>query len=608
MIFFLLFFLFQTLHLDCLSPPSFFKSHSFFKPICNKPSFRNVSQGTHLTPDEYTPLLSHPPSHLPPLTSTQQSSFLHLIRSLQEEYEKTVFGLPNCIISLTRAFLHIVILSLYSYPLAIGTFFFYGLLFFADRSSSRLLRQWLKYLFSCLSFLGNPASFSIGLSLSICVGIFVQFWNLCLRKYQYQKWIISPRKRHCIQSFAFGSGSFFVGWMLPSFYIPQEHYQAPPSTPQTCNGYTELCSKNVTDILLIGAHNPCQTSFYWNLQTLPLEEQLQRGSLSLAWELQYSSSQKSIHVMHGPIYLGKFHDYLQIIHQFIIHNPRSLIYLTLDPLDHRLTFPILYQSFNTTSLVPYIYPSTLEIGFEWSPTIGQVLDSGYQLIVLYHQTRPQFCLDGYSYSDCLHNPNFEWWLCQSLTADQTPFVHWCPYGQESSIIGTTRNPVRNSSIELLDFFLWQIDDLYRTKTLESPFSPSVQLKTLASLHANTFGWHASLSILWNLHLMDRIQFFHQNSPQTPLRFLFINHRTFSHAEGIQLCLNLGQCQHLGHPYKELYIFICRLIATSIPFFPRTSCPFHKRKKRSRSFWHLSEEGLSPSSLTKAHPPIHLYSA
>lgn len=157
---------------------------------------------------------------------------------------------------------------------------------------------------------------------------------------------------------------------------------AASSSPQTCNGFAELCNRQYSNISFIGSHDSAfvGTDLADN-QNIALADQLALGVRFL--QAQTHNASGVIELCHTGCWLrdaGPLSGMLATVKTFLDANPDEVVTLLLTN-EGRFDGPAFDAVFREAGLDAYAFSSETSLSLEQWPTLGEMIASGKRLVV-----------------------------------------------------------------------------------------------------------------------------------------------------------------------------------------------------------------------------------
>ncbi|RAK87090.1 tat pathway signal sequence [Aspergillus costaricaensis CBS 115574] len=176
-----------------------------------------------------------------------------------------------------------------------------------------------------------------------------------------------------------------------------------PANSQPCNGYTEFCSRQYSNITMVTAHNSpfVKKNNIAANQMYKVKTQLEDGVRMLSFEAHYYED--DIYLCHSScdlLNMGTLEDYLTTVTDWIKDNPYDVVTILIVNSDYvspwNFTAPI-----ENSGLIDYVYePWKIPMSLDDWPTLSEMILDGKRAVVFMdyqaNQTAIPYILDEFT--------------------------------------------------------------------------------------------------------------------------------------------------------------------------------------------------------------------
>ncbi|PYH95459.1 PLC-like phosphodiesterase [Aspergillus ellipticus CBS 707.79] len=176
-----------------------------------------------------------------------------------------------------------------------------------------------------------------------------------------------------------------------------------PANTQPCNGYTEFCSRQYSNITMVTAHNSpfVKKNNIASNQEYKVKTQLEDGVRMLSFEAHYY--EEDIYLCHTScdlLNMGTLEDYLTIVTDWIKDNPYDVVTIMIVNSDY--VTPANFSSpIQKSGLIDYVYePWKIPMSLDDWPTLSEMILDGKRAVVFMdyqaNQTAFPYILDEFT--------------------------------------------------------------------------------------------------------------------------------------------------------------------------------------------------------------------
>ncbi|CAG8918497.1 unnamed protein product [Penicillium salamii] len=158
------------------------------------------------------------------------------------------------------------------------------------------------------------------------------------------------------------------------------------STPSTCNGHSEYCTRSYSNITFVGSHDsPFVGPLPQQNQNIDIKAQLDMGIRYLQAQTHHSVlDKKTLELCHTSCFLedaGTLKKFLTTIKKWLDAHPNEVVTLLLTNGDS-ISISEFGDTFSSSGITKYAYvpPSSPLAISDW-PTMGDLISSGKRLVV-----------------------------------------------------------------------------------------------------------------------------------------------------------------------------------------------------------------------------------
>ncbi|CAG8015325.1 unnamed protein product [Penicillium salamii] len=169
------------------------------------------------------------------------------------------------------------------------------------------------------------------------------------------------------------------------------------STPSTCNGHSEYCTRSYSNITFVGSHDsPFVGPLPQQNQNIDIKAQLDMGIRYLQAQTHHSVlDKKTLELCHTSCFLedaGTLKKFLTTIKKWLDAHPNEVVTLLLTNGDS-LSISEFGDTFSSSGITKYAYvpPSSPLAISDW-PTMGDLISTGKRIVVFLGMFHPNLTL------------------------------------------------------------------------------------------------------------------------------------------------------------------------------------------------------------------------